>query len=81
MEQAEITLGEIWIRGDLIFVFIMSVVSMIVLLWLLYRTSLGVATRAVSSRRPRRGCAASISTASTPAPSSSPACSAALPER
>lgn len=47
-EQAEITLGEIWIRGDLIFVFVMSVISMVVLLWLLYRTRLGVATRAVS---------------------------------
>lgn len=48
MDHAEITLGEIWIRGDLIFVFLMSVVSMGVLLWLLYRTRLGVATRAVS---------------------------------
>jgi branched-chain amino acid transport system permease protein len=50
MEQAEITLGEIWIRGDLIFVFIISVISMIGLMWLLYRTSLGVATRAVSQQ-------------------------------
>jgi branched-chain amino acid transport system permease protein len=50
MEQSEITLGDIWIRGDLIFVFAMSVVSMIVLLWLLYRTRLGIATRAVSQQ-------------------------------
>lgn len=48
--DAELTLGEIWIRGDLIFVFAMCVVAMAILFWLLYRTPLGLATRAVSQQ-------------------------------
>lgn len=48
--NAEITLGDIWIRGDLIFVFAICVVAMGVLFWLLYKTPLGLATRAVSQQ-------------------------------
>jgi branched-chain amino acid transport system permease protein len=48
--DAEIIIGEIWIRGDLLFVFGMCVVAMAILFWLLYRTPLGLATRAVSQQ-------------------------------
>ncbi len=44
---------EVWpigLRGDLMFVFAVSVVAMIVLLLLLYRTRLGLATRAVAQQ-------------------------------
>jgi len=50
LRNAEITLGDIWIRGDLIFVFLICVVAMGFLYWLLYRTPLGLATRAVSQQ-------------------------------
>ncbi len=43
-------LGDIWVRGDLLFVFFMCVVAMAILFWLLYRTPLGLATRAVSQQ-------------------------------
>src|SRR5436190_6116220 len=42
--------GEFTLRGDLLFVFAVSVVAMIALLALLYRTRLGLATRAVSQQ-------------------------------
>ncbi|KZX96499.1 MULTISPECIES: branched-chain amino acid ABC transporter permease [unclassified Sulfitobacter] len=48
--DATIELGDIWIRGDLLFVFGICVVAMAVLFWLLYRTPLGLATRAVSQQ-------------------------------
>lgn len=48
--DAEIEIGDIWIRGDLIFVFVMCVIAMGILFWLLYRTPLGLATRAVSQQ-------------------------------
>jgi branched-chain amino acid transport system permease protein len=50
LRNAEITLGEIWIRGDMLFVFGICVLAMVILYWLLYRTSLGLATRAVSQQ-------------------------------
>lgn len=43
-------LGAVWIRGDLLFVFAASVVSTAALLYVLYRTRLGLATRAVSQQ-------------------------------
>jgi branched-subunit amino acid ABC-type transport system permease component len=48
--DAVIEIGDIWIRGDLLFVFGMCVVAMGILFWLLYRTPLGLATRAVSQQ-------------------------------
>ncbi|MDH5578598.1 MAG: branched-chain amino acid ABC transporter permease [Betaproteobacteria bacterium] len=42
--------GEFSLRGDLLLVFAVSVLAMIALLLLLYRTSLGLATRAVSQQ-------------------------------
>ncbi len=42
--------GEFGVRGDLLFIFGLSVVAMLVLLYLLYRTRLGVATRAVAQQ-------------------------------
>jgi branched-chain amino acid transport system permease protein len=42
--------GEFSLRGDLLFVFLMCVIAMGVLLWLIYKTSLGLATRAVSQQ-------------------------------
>lgn len=42
--------GEFSVRGDLLLVFAVSVLAMIALLLLLYRTSLGLATRAVSQQ-------------------------------
>ena len=43
-------LDPFWLRGDLMFVFAISIVSMIVLWLVLYRTRLGLATRAVSQQ-------------------------------
>jgi branched-subunit amino acid ABC-type transport system permease component len=43
-------IGEFMIRGDLVFVFVCAILAMIVLLYLLYRTRLGIATRAVSQQ-------------------------------
>jgi branched-chain amino acid transport system permease protein len=48
--DAELEFGEIWVRGDLIFVFVTCMLALGVLLWLLYRTPLGLATRAVSQQ-------------------------------
>lgn len=42
--------GPFLIRGDLIFVFALGILAMTALLWLLYRTKLGVATRAVAQQ-------------------------------
>jgi len=42
--------GELTLRGDLLLVFGISVLAMIALLLLLYRTRLGLATRAVSQQ-------------------------------
>ena len=42
--------GPFGVRGDLIFVFVASVVAMILLLLLLYKSRLGLATRAVSQQ-------------------------------
>ena len=42
--------GEFTLRGDLLLVFAVSVVAMLLLLALLYRTKLGLATRAVSQQ-------------------------------
>ena len=43
-------IGEFMIRGDLVFVFVCAILAMVVLLYLLYRTKLGIATRAVSQQ-------------------------------
>jgi branched-chain amino acid transport system permease protein len=48
--SAELEFGDIWVRGDLLFVFAMCMIAVGVLLWLLYRTPLGLATRAVSQQ-------------------------------
>lgn len=48
--NSAIELGDLWIRGDLLFVFGICVVAMVLLFWLLYRTPLGLATRAVSQQ-------------------------------
>jgi branched-chain amino acid transport system permease protein len=45
-----VDVGEFMIRGDLVFVFVCAILAMIVLLYLLYRTKLGIATRAVSQQ-------------------------------
>ncbi|SDD26135.1 branched-chain amino acid ABC transporter permease [Ruegeria marina] len=50
LSGATLELGDIWIRGDLLFVFGICVVAMALLFWLLYRTPLGLATRAVSQQ-------------------------------
>ncbi|MCY4244272.1 MAG: branched-chain amino acid ABC transporter permease [Gammaproteobacteria bacterium] len=47
---ASFDLGAVWIRGDLLFVFAASVASTAALLYVLYRTRLGLATRAVSQQ-------------------------------
>jgi len=43
-------MGELSLRGDLILVFVVSVIAMAALLALLYRTRLGLATRAVAQQ-------------------------------
>lgn len=45
-----IILGEFYIRGDLIAVFLVACVCMAGLLWLLHRTRLGLSTRAVAQQ-------------------------------
>jgi len=45
-----VSMGEFLLRGDLMVVFLVAVVSMAVLMTLLYRTRLGLATRAVSQQ-------------------------------
>lgn len=49
-EDTFLRFGEFTLRGDLLLVFVASVVCMAALLWLLYRTRLGIATRAVSQQ-------------------------------
>lgn len=48
--DAFIEFGEFGIRGDLLFVAAIDIVLMIILLYLMYRTKLGVAVRAVSQQ-------------------------------
>ena len=48
--NAIIGVGDVWLRGDLLFVFFMCIVAMGHLFWLLYRTPLGLAMRAVSQQ-------------------------------
>jgi branched-chain amino acid transport system permease protein len=50
IEDVMLRAGEMSVRGDLIFVFAVSVASTAGLLWLLYRTQLGLATRAVAQQ-------------------------------
>jgi len=45
-----VRMGELSVRGDLIIVFIISVIAMAALLALLYRTRMGLATRAVAQQ-------------------------------
>ena len=42
--------GDFGLRGDLIFIFILSLIAMVVLMFMLYRTRLGIATRAVAQQ-------------------------------
>lgn len=42
--------GDFGLRGDLIFIFVLSLIAMIVLMFMLYRTRLGIATRAVAQQ-------------------------------
>lgn len=42
--------GQFYFRGDLMFVFLLGCLCMVGLLWLLYRTRLGMATRAVAQQ-------------------------------
>ena len=49
-DEDMVRMGELSVRGDLIFVFVVSVIAMAALLALLYRTRLGLATRAVAQQ-------------------------------
>lgn len=49
-DDVMVEIGPLWLRGDLMFVFGVSMVSMVVLLFILYRSRLGLATRAVSQQ-------------------------------
>jgi len=49
-EDSMLHFGEFALRRDLLLLFAVSIFSMVVLLWLLYRTRLGIATRAVSQQ-------------------------------
>lgn len=42
--------GEFSLRGDLLLIFALSVIAMLILLYILYRTRLGIATRAVAQQ-------------------------------
>ena len=42
--------GDFGLRGDLIFIFVLSLIAMGVLMFMLYRTRLGIATRAVAQQ-------------------------------
>ena len=42
--------GDFGLRGDLIFIFVLSLIAMAVLMYMLYRTRLGIATRAVAQQ-------------------------------
>lgn len=48
--DAVIEVGDVWVRGDLLFVFFICVLAMGLLFWVLHRTPLGLATRAVSQQ-------------------------------
>ncbi len=48
--SASFFVGPFYFRGDLIFVFMLGCACMVGLLWLLYRTKLGLATRAVAQQ-------------------------------
>jgi len=49
-EDAYFEMGPFGIRGDLLFVFFIGLVSTVVLLYVLFRTRLGIATRAVAQQ-------------------------------
>jgi branched-chain amino acid transport system permease protein len=49
-DGAPLFIGDLLLRGDLLFVFATSLVATALLLWLLYRTKLGIATRAVAQQ-------------------------------
>ena len=55
-------IGDLYIRGDLMFVFALGAIAMVLLNLLLKRTRLGLATRAVANNLLRRNCAAWVST-------------------
>ena len=42
--------GDFGLRGDLVFIFVLSLIAMVVLMFMLYRTRLGIATRAVAQQ-------------------------------
>jgi branched-chain amino acid transport system permease protein len=42
--------GDFGLRGDLVFIFVLSLIAMVVLMYMLYRTRLGIATRAVAQQ-------------------------------
>ena len=42
--------GDFGLRGDLIFIFVLSLIATVVLMYMLYRTRLGIATRAVAQQ-------------------------------
>jgi branched-chain amino acid transport system permease protein len=48
--RATFDIGDFLVRGDLLFIFVMSVLAMAALMYLLFRTKLGMATRAVSQQ-------------------------------
>jgi branched-chain amino acid transport system permease protein len=50
LEDGSIFIGPFYFRGDLIVVFLLGCLCMLGLLWLLYRTRLGLATRAVAQQ-------------------------------
>lgn len=49
-DDVYIEIGTLGLRGDLMFVFALSLVATVLLLFLLYRTRLGIATRAVAQQ-------------------------------
>ena len=49
-EDAYFEIGPFGIRGDLLFVFFIGIVSTVLLLYVLYKTRLGMATRAVAQQ-------------------------------
>lgn len=49
-DDVTIDIEPFWIRGDLLMIFAMSIVAMVILLYLLYRTRMGLATRSVAQQ-------------------------------
>ena len=49
-DDVTIDIEPFWIRGDLLMIFGMSIVAMVILLYLLYRTRMGLATRSVAQQ-------------------------------